>query len=86
MMQTIEIEQEIRTFLIDNFLFGHGDKLQESFPLLGNVIDSTGVVELVMFLQNRFSITVEDEEVVADNLDSLKNAVTFVQRKLSEKV
>jgi acyl carrier protein len=85
MMQTVEIEHEIRTFLVDNFLFGDGQKLQDSVPLLGNVIDSTGVMELVLFLQDRFSITVEDEEVVSDNLDSVKSAVTFVGRKLVEK-
>jgi acyl carrier protein len=85
MMQTVEIEHEIRTFLVDNFLFGDGQKLQDSVPLLGNVIDSTGVMELVLFLQDRFSITVEDEEVVSDNLDSVKSAVAFVGRKLVEK-
>jgi acyl carrier protein len=84
-MQTVEIEHEIRTFLVDNFLFGDGQKLQDSVPLLGNVIDSTGVMELVLFLQDRFSITVEDEEVVADNLDSVKSAAAFVGRKLVEK-
>jgi acyl carrier protein len=84
-MQTVEIEHEIRTFLVDNFLFGDGQKLQDSVPLLGNVIDSTGVMELVLFLQDRFSITVEDEEVVSDNLDSVKSAVAFVGRKLVEK-
>jgi acyl carrier protein len=84
-MQTIEIEQEIRTFLVDNFLFGRSEGLKESDSLLGNVIDSTGVLELVMFLQDRFGITVEDDEVTTENLDSLQNAVAFVERKMSAK-
>jgi acyl carrier protein len=85
-MQTTEIEQEIRTFLVDNFLFGRAEGLKESDSLLGNVIDSTGVLELVMFLQDRFGITVEDDEVTTENLDSLQNAVAFVERKMSATV
>ena len=84
-MQTAEIEQEIRAFLVDNFLPGRAERLRESDPLLGNVIDSGGVLELVMFLQDRFSITVEDDEVNTENLDSVKNAVAFVERKLRAK-
>ena len=84
-MQTTDIEQGIRAFLVDNFLFGRGDALRESDPLLGNVIDSTGVLELVIFLQDHFAITVDDAEVTTENLDSLKNATAFVERKLRDK-
>jgi len=62
-MQKAEIEKEIRTFIVDNFLFGRAEALNDSAALLGGVIDSTGVIELLMFLQERFGITVEDEEV-----------------------
>lgn len=84
MTQTIDIEQEICTFLTNNFLFGRADALRPEDPLLGNVIDSSGVMEFVMFLQDKFSITVQDEEVNTDNLDSVKKAVEFVDRKLRE--
>jgi acyl carrier protein len=84
-MRTTDIEQEIRSFLVENFLGGRADALRESDSLLGSVIDSAGVLELVMFLQDRFGITVGDEEVNTENLDSVKNAVRFVERKLSEK-
>jgi acyl carrier protein len=84
-MQTTNIEQEIRAFLANNFPFGRGEGLRDEEPLLGNVIDSTGVMELVMFLQERFAITVEDDEVTTDNLDSLKNVVGFVEKKLRSK-
>jgi acyl carrier protein len=85
-MQTKEIESEIRTFLIDNFLFGRADGLREDTALLGGVIDSTGAVELIMFLQNRFSITVEDDEIATpENFDTLKNVVSLVERKLRGK-
>jgi acyl carrier protein len=83
-MQKAEIEKEIRTFIVDNFLFGRAEALNDSAALLGGVIDSTGVIELLMFLQERFGITVEDEEVaVTENLESLKSVVAFVEKKLS---
>jgi acyl carrier protein len=84
-MQTTNIEHEIRSFLVDNFLFGRNEKLRDDEPLLGNVVDSTGVVELVVFLQERFDITVEDEEVTTENLGSVQNAVAFIGRKLHDK-
>ena len=58
------------------------DALNEDTPLLGNVIDSTGVIELIVFVQQRFTISVEDEEVMTDNFGSVKNVVTFVEKKL----
>jgi len=82
-MLTTDIEREVRSFLVDNFLFGRADQLRDDQSLLGNVIDSTGVLELVTFLQNHFVITVEDEEVVADNLDSVRNIVVYVAKKLA---
>jgi acyl carrier protein len=83
-MQTTDITHEIRTFLVENFLFGRGENLADNEPLLGNVVDSTGVVEFVVFLQERFNVTVEDEEVTAENLGSLQNAVGFIERKLRQ--
>ena len=81
-MQTTDIGNEIRSFLVASFLFGRNDKLRDDEPLLGNVVDSTGVVEFVVFLQERFEITVEDDEVKAENLGSVQNAIAFIERKL----
>jgi acyl carrier protein len=82
-MQTTDIEQEIRKFLTENFLFGRSEALNNDAPLLGNVIDSTGVIELIVFVQERFTIAVGDEEVTTDNLGSLKNVVAFIEKKLA---
>jgi acyl carrier protein len=60
--------------------------LTDEVPLLGNVIDSTGVIELIVFIQERFTIVVGDEEVTTDNLGSLRNVVAFVEGKLRSKV
>ena len=85
-MKTMDdIGHEIRSFLVDNFLSGRNEKLSDDEQLLGNVVDSTGVVEFVVFLQERFEITVEDEEVTAENLGSVQHATTFIERKLRDK-
>jgi acyl carrier protein len=81
-MQTIDIEREIKNFLVTTFLFDRAENLGDDQSLMGNVIDSTGVLKLVRFLQERFGITVEDEDVVPENLDSVKSVVAYVTRKL----
>jgi acyl carrier protein len=84
-MQTpaLQIEQEIRNFLTEKFLFGRSEALNNDVPLLGNVIDSQGVIDLILFIQERFSISVDDEDVTTDNFASVKSAVGFIERKLS---
>lgn len=84
-MHATDIEREIRTFLVDNFLFGRSERLHNEDPLLGNVIDSTGVLEFVIFLQDRFAITIGEEEVTSDNLASVDNTVAFLRKKLGTK-
>ncbi len=84
-METTDTEHEIRSFLVDNFLFGRADAWHDDMSLLGNVIDSTGAIELVMFLQDRFAITIEDTELVPENFDTLNNVVSFVERKFHSK-
>lgn len=82
-MQTMDIGSEIRDFVVTNFLFGKGDDLSDDESLLENgVIDSTGVLELVSYLQERFEIRIEDDEIVPANLDSIHNLVEYVSRKL----
>jgi acyl carrier protein len=84
-MQTAEIEQDIRRFLVENFMAGRGEELRDDEPLLGNVIDSSGVIELVVFLEEHFAIGIADEEVVSDNLETLRNVVEFIERKLGSR-
>ncbi len=84
-MQTTDIGQEIRSFLVENFLFGRKEELHDDAPLLDKVIDSHGVMELVVFLQERFAIKVEDDEVTTDNLNSVNKAVAYVARKLASR-
>ena len=77
------ITTQVKTFIVDNFLFGQGgDKITDDASLMDNgIVDSTGVLELVAFLEETWSIEVEDEELVPENLDTLGNITRFVQRK-----
>lgn len=78
-----QIETDIRRFIVDNFLFGRDDgslKIDTSF-LEAGVIDSTGVLELVVFIEETYGIQVEDEELVPENLDSIENLAHFVSGK-----
>lgn len=76
--------QKLRAFVIENYLFGEEGKLgnDDSF-LESGIIDSTGVLELVRFLEATYSIKVADEELIPDNLDSINKIVSFLQEKLS---
>jgi acyl carrier protein len=76
--------QKLRAFVIENYLFGEEGKLgnDDSF-LESGIIDSTGVLELVRFLEATFNIKVADEELIPDNLDSINKIVSFLQGKLS---
>jgi acyl carrier protein len=78
----MESLNEIRQFIVENFLFGDGEALKDdtSFTEEG-IIDSTGVLELVFFLEENFGITVEDSELVPENMDSLQSITAFVDRK-----
>jgi acyl carrier protein len=84
-MQTIQ--SEIRAFVVENFLFGQDNNHlgnDESF-LEGGIIDSTGVLELVAFLEERYQVRIDDDDLLPANLDSVNLLVHFVERKLQEK-
>ena len=78
------IAQDIREFIISNFLYGQDSASladDQSF-LESGIIDSTGVLELVGFLEQQFGITIGDRELLPENLDSVQNAAGLVARKL----
>lgn len=85
-MQTTDIELEIYKFIVDNFMFGQADGLGYGESLLQKgVIDSTGVLELVTFLQDNFEITVEDNEIIPANLETVDGISAYVGNKLNGK-
>jgi len=80
-----DIAHEIKEFVVANFLFGQegtGLSEQQSFLETG-IIDSTGVLELVAFVEQRYGISVGDRELLPENLDSIENLTGFIGRKLA---
>ena len=78
-----ETKDKVRAFVIENFMFGNDEGLEDDTSFLENgIIDSTGILELVNFLDEEFSISVEDEELIPENLDSIKNVTSYLQKKL----
>ena len=73
----------VREFMVENFLFGDGEALKDDTSFMEEgIIDSTGILELVFFLEESFSISVEDHELVPENMDSLQGIASFIDRKL----
>ena len=78
-----EFKVKIRAFIIDNFLFGEANGLGDDTSFLEEgIIDSTGVLELVEFLEKEFAISVEDEELIPENLDSIDNTAKYLAQKV----
>ena len=73
----------LRGFVLENFMFGAvPDELDENASFLeSGIIDSTGVMELVGFLEDRFGITVEDAELTPENLDSISRLCAYLAAK-----
>lgn len=81
------IEQSVREFIVTNFLFGDtSNRLSDQDSLLEKgIIDSTGVVHLVSFVEEAFGITVDDEEILPENFDTISRLTQFVQKKIEVK-
>jgi acyl carrier protein len=80
------VRPEVRQFVVSNFLFGEGSSSfgdDDSFLETG-IIDSTGVLELVAFLEEQFAVKISDQELLPENLDSVNLVAKFVCRKLYE--
>ncbi len=79
----MDIKETIKGFVIENFMFGSDQKEigdDESF-LESGIIDSTGVLEVVGFIEDEFDIEVLDEELIPDNFDTLTKLTTYVTNK-----
>ena len=79
----MNIEQQLREYILDNFLFTDDQSILnngDSFLVKG-ILDSTGILEVIYFLEDEFGIKIEDEEMIPENLDSINNLVAFVNKK-----
>lgn len=78
------IEEQVRQYIAENFLFsddGYSLPDEASF-LQEGIVDSTGVLELIMFVEERFAISVQDDEVLPENFDSVSTLACYVRRKM----
>ena len=81
----MEIEKKIRDYILENYLFTDDQSAlnnNDSFLDKG-IIDSTGILEVIYFIEEKFAISVNDEEMIPENLDSINNIVTFIEQKQS---
>lgn len=80
----MDYAKEVRDFVVSNFLFGEAGSLKDDTSFLDSgIIDSTGMLEMIMFLENTCGVKIEPEEMVPENLDSINRVVQFVKRKLA---
>lgn len=78
-----DVRDQVRDFIVSNFLFGASERLPPDGGslLASGIVDSTGVLELVEFLEGDLAVSVADHETVPANLDSIENIANFVVRK-----
>ncbi|MDF1742797.1 acyl carrier protein [uncultured Gimesia sp.] len=80
------IQTDVRNFVAENFLFGDDPEslLNNDSFLETGIIDSTGVLELVSFIEEKYSVEVDDDELIPENLDSIDQLINFIESKLKE--
>lgn len=80
----MDINEQVRSFVTSNFYVADPTNLEDGVSLLDRgIIDSTGVLEVIFFIEETFNIKVADNEMLPDNLDSIERIANFVARKKS---
>ncbi|MGZ5026052.1 MAG: acyl carrier protein [Methylobacter sp.] len=84
----MNMKKTIRQYILENLLFTEDESvLQDSDSFLdGGIIDSTGVMEIILFIEETFDIKVNDNEMLPVNLDSVDNLIAFIQRKQAQAI
>ena len=82
----MEYLDELKEFVINNFMFGKGDSLENNTDFFDKgIIDSTGTLELVSFIEENYNISVLDNELIKENLSSLIKVNEYIKKKLTSK-
>ncbi len=78
----MDVLETVKAYVVENFLFGDDSRIGPNTDFLENgILDSTGVLELIGFLEEKFGIRVEDDEVVPNNMNSLEKITLYILRK-----
>jgi acyl carrier protein len=79
-----DVERDVREFISENYILD-GQVLAADASLTSHgVLDSMGVLELIMFIEERFSVKVPDEDTLPENLDSVERIVRYVEGRLEQ--
>jgi acyl carrier protein len=79
----MDVQQRVRDFVTSNFFISDAASLTDSASLLDlGVVDSTGMLEIIGFIEHAFGLSVEDDEIVPANLDSIDRIAAYVGRKI----
>ena len=82
----MQLQQQLRQFIVDNFLYGRANGLADDTSFLdAGIIDSTGILELISSLEETYAVHMEDHELVPDNLDSINKVAAFLQLKMQQR-
>ena len=77
-----DIKNLVRNFLLDNFVMGGNVEIADDASFIkGHILDSTGFIELILFIEESFDVKVDDAEMLPENFDSLLNIEGYVGRK-----
>ncbi len=77
-----DTKDKIKKFIVETFLYGNAEGLKDDISLIEEgITDSRGVFELIRYLEKTFSVRVEDEEILPENLDSIQNIAQFLETK-----
>ena len=77
------IQQKLRNFVTETFLFGDGADLRDDDSFIEKgIIDSTGILQVVDFVEHEFHFQIREEDLLPENLDSINQLVAFIQREL----
>jgi acyl carrier protein len=77
---------EVRKFVVEQLLFGDGGRLDDSTSFSrANILDSTGILELIMFIEGTYKIKIADNELIPENLDSITKIAGFLESKLGKR-
>lgn len=82
-MNAKTVRSELRNFILESYLFTDDQSaLNDGDSFLDNrIVDSTGIMEIIHFLEEKYGIRVNDEEMIPENLDSIDNLVKYVDKK-----
>lgn len=79
-----DVKEVVRKFLLDNFVMGSDITIADGASFMeGHILDSTGFIELISFIEETFGVKVDDEEMLPENFDSLANIENYLGRKLA---